>query len=149
MPGEDSAEREIRVVRVFDAPRERVWRAWTVPEELARWWGRRGWRAQLPTITMDVRPGGTFRVLSVSEADGAEMTNEGVYREVAAPERLVIHAVPSGDRPGAVTEVTFRDLGDGRTEMAFRSTLWTTHPVWRAAARGLESAFDRLAELVA
>ena len=148
MTAEEVAEREIRIVRVFDAPRERVWRAWTVPDELARWWGRRGWRARPSAITMDVRPGGTFRVVSVSEADGTEMTNEGVYREVAEPERLVIHAVPRHDRPGAVTEVTFTDLGDGRTEMTFRSTLWTTEPVWRSAAGGVASAFDRLAELL-
>ena len=124
----------IEITRVLDAPRERVWRAWTRPEELACWWGKRGWTAQLETIVMDVRPGGAFRVVSVSDADGREMVNEGVYREVVEPERLSF----------GETTVTFTDLGDGRTRMDFRTTV--AERFRTAAAGGLASAFDRLAE---
>jgi hypothetical protein len=65
--------REITVTRVLDAPRELVWRAWAEPERLARWWGKRGWNAVPSSITMDVRPGGAFRVTTVREQDGTEM----------------------------------------------------------------------------
>jgi uncharacterized protein YndB with AHSA1/START domain len=126
---------DITITRIFDAPPELVWRAWTEPGRLARWWGRRGWNAVESTITLDVRPGGAFYVNTVSAADGAELATEGVYREVVEPERLVF-----GNDAGALTTVTFTDLGDGRTEMTFH----TSAPP--SAEAGLESAFDRLAE---
>jgi uncharacterized protein YndB with AHSA1/START domain len=128
---------EITITRVYGAPRELVWKAWTEPAQLARWWGRRGWNAVPSTILMDVRPGGAFHVNTVSEADGAELATSGVYREVVEFERLVLDGAG-----GALTTVTFTDLGDGRTEMSFH----TTAPVGERAAGGLASAFDRLAE---
>ena len=131
--------REITITRVFDAPRELVWKAWTEPERLARWWGKRGWSTPLSTITMDVRPGGAFRLVSVSDEDGHEMTLDAVYGEVVEPERLTF---------GAAT-VTLSDLGDGRTEMVFRTTMQATDELRDVAAGGLASAFDRLAEHLA
>jgi uncharacterized protein YndB with AHSA1/START domain len=123
----------ITITRVFDDPRELVWKAWTEPEQLSRWWGKRGWTTPVETITMDVRPGGTFRLTSISDADGSEMPLDSVYREVVEPERL---AFDDGS-------VTFTDLGDGRTEMTFHTTMQTTAEI-RTAAAGLASAFDRL-----
>jgi uncharacterized protein YndB with AHSA1/START domain len=130
------AAREITITRVFDAPRERVWQAWTEPERLARWWGKRGWSTPLSSITLDVRPGGVFRLNSVSDEDGREMPLDTVYREVVEPERLAF---------GEAT-VTLNDLGDGRTEMIFHTTVEMTDATRRAAEGGLASAFDRLAE---
>jgi uncharacterized protein YndB with AHSA1/START domain len=131
---------EIAITRVFDAPREQIWKAWTEPERLARWWGKRGWNAVPSTITLDVRPGGRFALTSVSEADGSELSHNAVFREVVEPERLVW-----GDER-AVATVTFADLGDGRTEMSFHTTVDTTPETRDRAEGGLESAFDRLAE---
>ncbi|ADB50899.1 SRPBCC domain-containing protein [Conexibacter woesei] len=138
-----SAERawEIAITRIYDAPRELVWRAWTEPEQIARWWGKRGWSTPLSSVTLDVRPGGVFRLLSISEHDGSHMQLDAVYREVVAPERLVF-----GGADGRVGTVTFTDLGDGRTEMEFHTTIHTTEQIRRAAEGGLSSAFDRLAE---
>jgi uncharacterized protein YndB with AHSA1/START domain len=138
---------EITITRVFDAPRVLVWKAWTEPEQLAKWWGPRGWSTPLETITMDVRPRGTFRVVGVSDEDGAEMPTEGVYREVVEPERLVL-AEPTEDawHEGAVSVVTFTDLGDGRTEMVLHTTIHTTDEMRGAAEAGLASSLDRLAE---
>jgi uncharacterized protein YndB with AHSA1/START domain len=127
---------EIVVTRVFDAPRERVWRAWTEPAELARWWGKRGWTTPPESVTMDVRPGGEFSLLSVSDEDGREMRLNTTYHEIVEPERL---------RFGEAT-VTLIDLGDGRTEMVYRTTTEMTDEIRRRAAGGLASAFDRLAE---
>ena len=142
--------REITIRRVFDAPRELVWKAWTEPEQLARWWGKRGWSTPVSTITMDVRPGGAFRLKSFSDEDGAEMPLEAVYREVVEPERLVVEEAAKGAwHAGAVSVVTFTELGDGRTEMVFNTTIQTTDELRAAAAAGLASAFDRLAEQLA
>jgi uncharacterized protein YndB with AHSA1/START domain len=129
---------EITIRRVFSAPRELVWRAWTEPERLATWWGKRGWSTPLESITMDVRPGGTFRLTSVNDEDGREIPFETVYREVVAPERLAF---------GEAT-VTLSELADGRTEMVFHTTLEAPDDVRAQAAGGLASAFDRLAEEV-
>jgi uncharacterized protein YndB with AHSA1/START domain len=127
---------EIVVTRVFDAPRERVWRAWTEPAEIARWWGKRGWTTPPESVTMDVRPGGEFSLLSISDEDGREMRLDTTYHEIVEPERL---------RFGEAT-VTLIDLGDGRTEMVYRTTTEMTDEIRRRAAGGLASAFERLAE---
>jgi uncharacterized protein YndB with AHSA1/START domain len=121
---------EIHITRVYDAPVDQVWKAWTEPERLAQWWGRRGWNAVLDSIVIEPWPGGTFRVTTVN-ADGAEMTTEGTFAEVVVHERLVF----------SEGHVTFNDLGEGRTEMVFLAT----SPSENAAA-GVNSAFDRLAE---
>jgi uncharacterized protein YndB with AHSA1/START domain len=128
--------REITITRVFDAPRERVWRAWTEPAEIARWWGKRGWSTPPGSVTLDVRPGGVFRLNSVNDEDGREMPLDTVFHEVVEPERLVF---------GEAT-VTLTDLGDGRTEMIFRTTVDMTAEMLRTATGGLASAFDRLTD---
>jgi uncharacterized protein YndB with AHSA1/START domain len=136
---------ELTLTRVYAAPREAVWRAWTEPEQIAAWWGKRGWRTPPESVTLDVRPGGAFRLTSISDADGTEMRHDGVYREVLEPERLVFAELREG---GAVGTVTLTDLGDGRTEMTFHTTMRTTAAIREAARGGLTSAFDRLAELL-
>ena len=147
---EAHAAREITITRVFDAPRELVWKEWTERKRLSAWWGARGWSAPPGRIEMDVRPGGVFRVVSVSEEDGTEIVQEGVYQEVVEPERLVIEeSAESAWHGGATTVIRFSDLGYGRTEMVFRTTIWTTEEGLDAAAEGLADAFDRLAERLA
>jgi uncharacterized protein YndB with AHSA1/START domain len=133
------ALQEITIRRVYDAPRELVWKAWTEPERLARWWGKRGWSTPPASVTLDVRPGGVFRLNSINDEDGREMPFEAVYGEVIEPERLTFGAA----------SVTLTDLGDGRTEMLFHTTLEAPDELREQAAGGLASAFDRLAEEVA
>ena len=128
--------REIAITRTYEAPRELVWKAWTEPDRLARWWGRRGWNTPPESVTMDVRPGGAFELNSIAEADGAEMPQAFVYVEVVEPERLVF-----SERGGGTATVTLTDLGDGRTEMTFETRVRGTR-----AEAGLRSALDRLAE---
>src|SRR5262249_28946735 len=125
----------IELTRILPAPPERVWRAWTDPDELVCWWGKRGWTAQRDTLVMDVRPGGAFRVTSFSE-DGRVQVTEGVYVTVDEPRELAW-----GD-----AAVTFTDLGDGRTRMDFQTTLDAPDDVCDAARGGLQSGFDRLQE---
>jgi uncharacterized protein YndB with AHSA1/START domain len=131
---------DIEITRVYDAPREAVWKAWTEPDRIARWWGKRGWSTPPSSVTLDVRPGGAFRLNSISDTDGSEMPLEAVYVEVVEPERLVFA------RDNQHATVTFTDLGDGRTEMTFRTTMEATEALRDRAIGGLASAFDRLAE---
>ena len=116
-PGED-LPLGFTLTRVLDAPRERVWREWTEPERFAGWFG--GPEADVPidTVAMDVRPGGRWRATMYSGPGRREIRWTGEYREVAAPERLVL---TFSDRPEddahELVIVELRDLGDGRTEM--------------------------------
>jgi uncharacterized protein YndB with AHSA1/START domain len=128
--------RRISITWVFDVPREQVWRAWTEPERIAQWWGKRGWSTPVSSVELDVRPGGVFRLNSINDEDGREMPLDAVYTEVVEPERLAF----------GTSSVTFIDLGDGRTEMRFEATV--SAQVADVAAAGLASAFDRMEELL-
>jgi uncharacterized protein YndB with AHSA1/START domain len=116
------SDREIRTERVFDAPRERVWRAFTDPKMLAQWWGRGN---KLVIERMEVERGGHWRFLE--HAPEGIQGFEGRYREVSPPERLVQTFEWDG-MPGhvAVTASTFEDLGDGRTKVVTLSLFHTT-----------------------
>ena len=134
-------DREFTITRVYDAPRELVWEAWTDPEHVARWFGPRGITTPRSTITMDVRPGGTFELTMVSDDDGTEYPSGGTFLEVVEPERLVWR-----DRNIDTTvTIMFADLGD-RTEM-------TCHVVGETggaeAYDGWSTMLDKLGELVA
>jgi uncharacterized protein YndB with AHSA1/START domain len=131
--------------RVFDAPRELVWDAWTQPEQLAAWWGPPGWSTDPGAVTMDLRPGGMLRVPSVRD-DGTEMTTIGVFREIDPPQRLVFDE-PAEDawHEGAISVLTLSDLGGGRTEMRLDATIHTTAEMQRMAQAGMAATFDRLA----
>ena len=115
------AERELRIERVFDAPRERVWRAFTDPTLLAQWWGR---GKAMVIERMEVERGGHWRFV----VHGPKGMNgfEGRYREVVPPERIVWTFEWDG-MPGyvAVDTVTLIDLGDGRTKLVNTSLFHT------------------------
>ncbi len=80
----ETAERELVVTRIIDAPRDLVFKAWTEPEQVARWWGPQGFVTT--HCDMDIRPGGAFRCCMRSPA-GTDHWKRGVYREIVEPER--------------------------------------------------------------
>jgi uncharacterized protein YndB with AHSA1/START domain len=116
------AEREIRIERIFDAPREKVWRAFTDPALVAQWWGRGN---KLVIERMEVERGGHWRY--VEHAPEGVSGFEGRYREVTKPERIVQTFEWDG-MPGhvIVESVIFEDLGDGRTKVINTSLFHTT-----------------------
>ena len=81
-----SMAREFIIARVFDAPRDLVWKAWTEAEHLARWWGPKGF--PISVVKLDLRPGSVF-LYSMRFPEGHEMWGKFVYREIAEPGRLV------------------------------------------------------------
>jgi uncharacterized protein YndB with AHSA1/START domain len=108
-------DEQVLVVRELDAPRERVWRAYTTPELVARWWTAR--RGTITVCEIDLRPGGAWRYAMVTQA-GFEVAFHGTYREVVPHERLVTTEVYEGAPDAeALTTATFEDL-DGRTRLA-------------------------------
>jgi len=145
---ETMTHREFTLTHVFDAPREVVWKAWTEPEQLARWWGPEGISTPLATIEMDVRPGGRFRLTMVSDADGSEFPSEMEFREVTRPERLVFGwSEQRGIGAGEVT-VTFTDLGD-KTELITFFAGYATDEMAAAAQAGWTGQLAKLRDLLA
>jgi uncharacterized protein YndB with AHSA1/START domain len=141
----------ITMTRVFDAPRERVWREWTEPERFADWYG--GAEAEVPvsSVSMDVRPGGAWRATMFAGPNRHEIQWAGEYREVVEPERLVLTVT---DRPGEdeydVLTVILTELGDGRTEMHFKQRGGHMPAAgYERAMQGWGVFFDRMAERLA
>ena len=135
----------ITIVRVFDAPRERVWTEWTEPEAFADWFG--GAEAEIPvsTVSMDVRPGGSWRATMYADPSRREIHWKGEYLEVVAPERLVFTVTdrPEDDARELIT-VVFSDLGDGRTEMHFRQTGHMSAEQYERTGQGWSKFFDHI-----
>jgi len=102
---------EVVITRVFDAPRELVFRCMVTPEHLTHFWGPKGTSTPVSGITIDLRPGGVFETTMVNDADGTEFPNRGIFVEIVEPEPL------SWTEPdfGMTTTPTFTELGDGRT----------------------------------
>ena len=96
-PAANLADREIVITRVFDAPRELIWNAWTDPKHLAQWWGPRGFTTTIHE--MDVRPGGVWKH-TMHGPDGTDYPSQSVFIEVVKPERIVYSIVggKKGDR---------------------------------------------------
>ena len=143
-------EAGITIRRVFDAPREDVWKEWTEPERFADWFGGSESEVPLASVSMDVRPGGSWRLTMFAEPGRREIKWKGEYREVVAPERLVftVSDQPEEDLYELVT-VVLTDLGDGRTEMHFEQRGNLTPEVYEHAEKGWGGFFDRIAERLA
>jgi len=142
---------EYEITRVFDAPRELVYQAWTEPGRFARWFGPRGLTTPAERVVMDVRPGGSWRATLCGE-EGFEATLDGTYREVAGPRRLVFTTGDPdnpGDGPASVVTIELSER-DGRTTMLFHQYGVNTEPEHAEQARqGWIEFFDRLGEHLA
>jgi uncharacterized protein YndB with AHSA1/START domain len=140
----------LTITRVFNAPRERIWREWTEPDRFADWFGGADAEVPIATVAMDVRPGGAWRATMFSGPERREIRWTGAYREVQPPERLVLTL---SDRPeddeGELVIVVLTDLGDGRTEMVVEQHGSLPPQVYDAARNGWGVFFDRLAERLA
>jgi uncharacterized protein YndB with AHSA1/START domain len=142
-----TAEPGITMTRVFDAPRERVWKEWTEPERFADWFGGPEADVPLGTVSMDVKEGGAWRATMFAGPDRREIQWKGRFHEVIEPERLVFTI---SDRPGdddwELVIVVLRDLGDGRTEMLLEQRGHMAAEQYRRAEKGWGSFFDRMDE---
>ncbi len=133
-----ASEREVVISRIFDAPRELVFKAWTDPEHLVKWFGPKDFSATV--IESDVRTGGTYHF----HMRGPNYDDHwrGVYREVKPPERLVF-TWPAG--PDSLVTLTFEDLG-GKTRLTLRHGVFETVEARDRHEHGWNSSLDCLAE---
>jgi uncharacterized protein YndB with AHSA1/START domain len=143
-------DREIHVERVFDAPRDRVFAAYTDPELVPQWWGPRG--ATTIVEVMEVKAGGAWRFVHRGE-DGSETGFRGIYREVTPPERIVQTFEWEG-MPGHVSVETaeFEDLGEKTrviTTTIFHTPGERDGMLASGMEKGMNETYERLDELLA
>jgi uncharacterized protein YndB with AHSA1/START domain len=159
-------EEELVITRVFDAPRQRVWKAWTEADALRRWWGPRGFTMNV--CKLDFRPDGMFHY-SMRTPDGRELWGRFVYREIVKPERIVFvnsFADQSGDivrNPWSadwplevLNTQTFSERG-GKTTLVLRGAPLNANATERKAfadgrksmQQGFAGTLDQLAEFLA
>ena len=148
---ENSSDREIIISRVFDAPRELVWKAMSDPQHVVNWWGPNGFTSTIEK--MEFRPGGVWKHV-MRGPDGAEYPNKSVFKEIVPPERIVYsHGGGKVGEPGVsfTATWTFDDLGDGKTKL----TMYSVFPSAEArdevvkrygAIEGGKQTLGRLAE---
>ena len=145
----ESAERELFITRVFDAPRDLVFRAWAEPERMTRWAGPRGFT--MTSCEMDPRPGGTFN-FCMRSPEGTDHRVRGVYREIVVPERLVYTWawLDENGMPGHETliTVTFADHG-AKTKLTLHQALFESVTARDLHYGGWDSALDCFAEYLA
>lgn len=113
-------DQSLTLERIFNAPQELVWHAWTEPEHFGEWYGKPG--NSLPgSVEMEVREGGRWKSTTVG-SDGTHYSFSGTFREVLAPEKLIMtieNPVNPSDPNTELVTVALRDL-DGKTEMTFK-----------------------------
>jgi len=155
---EDRQANEIVIERVFDAPREQVWKAWTDPEQIKRWWGPEHFTA--PSAENDLRVGGKY-LYCMRSPDGQDFWSTGTYREIVPLEKIVatdsfadengkvVPATHYGMPPEMPLEmlvtVTFEDDG-GKTKLTVRHAGFPAGDMSEQAEAGWNQSLDKLAE---
>jgi uncharacterized protein YndB with AHSA1/START domain len=143
-------EQEITITRVFDAPRELVFRAWTDPDQLAKWFGPAGFDTPRESIEIDLRPGGRFNLRMVQGSSGVEHHIPYEVVEFVEPELLVLKCDPMpeiGLQHSTRTRIELQDEG-GKTRMTLTDGPYAEEG-GRGAGAGWESSFDKLEKLLA
>jgi len=146
------SDREIRMTRLFDAPRHLVFDAMSRPEHITQWWGRLGEGYSVPVCEVDLRPGGKWR-FSNRTPKGDLATFYGVYREVAPPERVVFTEIfePFPDAESVVTALLTEE--DGKTRLTatviYPSVEIRDMVLQTGMARGAAISYDRLEDVAA
>ena len=149
---------DLIITRLFDAPRELVWKAWTEPERVMRWWGPKGFTS--PVSRIDLRVGGEYQSCMRSP-DDKDYWSKGIFREIVAFERLVMtdsfadekgHTVPasyygmSKDFPLELQITVILEDHDGKTKLTLRHTGMPPGPDSEGAEQGWNESFDKLAK---
>jgi uncharacterized protein YndB with AHSA1/START domain len=143
--------KEFVISRVYDAPRERVWQAWTESERLKQWWGPKGFKVH--TCKVDLRPGGSF-LYGMRTPDGGDTWGRFIYREIVAPKKLVF-IVSFSDPKGGVTRhpwnetwplhimstVEFEEQPAGKTQVTVR---WLPHEASELERKAFDEGRDSM-----
>ena len=149
------------VTRVFDAPRELVWKAWTEPKYVMQWWGPKGCTS--PSCEMDFRVGGKF-LYCMRAPDGQEGWVGGEYHEIVLHEKIVSSMYFSDSKgnkidpaqlgieheaiEGAYDVITFEDLGNGQTKLTFIGNETMQSALESGQLEGMKEVLDKVAAVV-
>jgi len=142
-------ERELVIKRIFNAPRDLLWKAWTERDHVLKWLGPKQFTAL--DFELDPRPGGAWHS-RMRGPDGAEYSNGGTVHEVDEPERLVFTFAwdEEDGTPGREMEITITfDERDGKTEMTFSQGVFESAEDRDGHREGWSESFDKLAECLA
>jgi uncharacterized protein YndB with AHSA1/START domain len=158
-PTPSTTRHDLVITRVIDAPAQRVWKAWTDPEQVMRWWGPTGFTA--PVAAMEVREGGTSLV-AMRSPEGQDFYNTWTYRKVVPGQRLEFvqrFADEAGNQldpadlglPAEIPRevphvVTFRAAGDTTTELTVTEYGYPSEQLVDLSRAGMEQVLDKLAE---
>jgi uncharacterized protein YndB with AHSA1/START domain len=150
---QEAAEQELVIERIFDAPRELVFKMWTDPKHLAQWWGPKGFTN--PVCELDVRPGGAI-LIHMRGPDGTVYPMKGVFREIVEPERLVFSSAALDESGNPLFEVlntiTFAEH-NGKTKQTMRARVIKrtakAAPYLAGMEAGWTQSLARLADLLA
>ena len=152
-----SEQTDLVITRIFDAPRELVWKAWTEPEHMKKWWGPKGYTC--PDCIIDFRIGGKY-LFSMQDAKGNKIWSTGEFREIIDPEKIVItdsfadekgNIVPSehygmkGIPMEMIVTVLLEDE-NGKTKMTMTHAGLPAGEHMEGANDGWNTSFDKLAE---
>jgi uncharacterized protein YndB with AHSA1/START domain len=150
----EPASKELVITRVFDAPRELVYRAFTDPDQLAQWFGPVGYSVPRDTVEIDARVGGEERYVMVNDADPNEKSPVNAkFTEVIENELLATveewEGVPGLQDAGSMsTRLEFHDAGEGKTRLVLRQWPYTEQ-MEGMAREGWNSSFTKLDKLLA
>ncbi len=158
---ENNESQDLLLARNFDAPRARLWKAWTDPRQLIRWWGPKDYTS--PVSKIDLRVGGHY-INSMQSNDGQIIWSTGVYREIHEPDRLVF-TDSFGDENGNIVsptnygmaddfpeellvEVTFEEKGEDKTRLTIRHIGLPAGQMRELTGIGWNESFDKLVEVL-
>lgn len=146
----DEKKLEVTMSRVFEASRERVWRAHVDPEQVVKWWGPKDYKMIVEKL--DTRNGGTWRILHIN-TDGQEFWFSGVYHDVVKPEKIERTFIYEAFPDNVMTEITyFEAMTDAKTRLTTVSHFPSLEALKGMTGAGMEwgarESSDRLADLV-
>ena len=143
----EAADQQVLITRILEAPRERVFRAWTDPDEVAAWYGPEHMEAPRERIRIDLRVGGRWELTMVQRGGGREFSIGYDILELVEPELIVLRSDPMPEHEPTVTRVEFHDHGD-KTRITLSDGPYPPEGRGHAEA-GWNAAFDKLAAFVA
>lgn len=153
----DQKMRDLIIIRFLDAPRDRVWKAWTEPKLLEKWWGPKG--VTNPTCELDARPGGVINIVMLAgdelgELKGRRWPMTGTVRKIVPPKKLVFDSQAiMNDKPILETLSTLiLEDQDVKTKMMFHIVVKKTRPEAEGPLAGMEmgwnQSLDKLTDLL-
>jgi len=147
------ARQEVIITRLFDAPRELVFKLWTDPEYVERWWGPKGFTN--PVCQLDARVGGSIRIV-MQGPDGTKYPTRGIFKELVEPEKVVFVSIKEDDFGNAQLEVLNTAVfmeENGKTKMYFTAVVTMSTPEACGSVEGMNQGWnqsiDRLEETTA